>query len=179
MALRASDDRLAVVATESCDAHDVPNRHPEAPGRLVSAVAGVRSSVPTERMRAMTPLRHHSMTLYWPMTARISTCSLRMHSREEANSTQIPTPPEAHSTRRGVPPAQCLRLLMRFTRVERNEHSPSFARLGITRWPIEAMGFCLVNNVAVAASKLRSERRACRHYRLGCSSWEWNSGHLL
>ena len=55
MALRTSDDRLIVVSTESCDAHDVPNRHPEAPGRLVSAVAGVRSSVPPERMRAMTP----------------------------------------------------------------------------------------------------------------------------
>ncbi|MGA1437186.1 MAG: hypothetical protein ACO35F_06875, partial [Ilumatobacteraceae bacterium] len=57
MALRATDDRLAVISTEGCDAHDVPNRHPEAPGRLVSAAAGVRSSVPSDRMREISPPR--------------------------------------------------------------------------------------------------------------------------
>ncbi len=164
--------------------HEEPG-HPERPDRLTATLAGVEISTWATTSPMSLPTRPPVRNSRACTTVPTSTSWAPFATRVAATSTRTPTPPLNRGPSRNTPPEPASRSSMQLRQSEDAIGFVAARPPGHHALRDRAMGFCLLNNVAVAAASLtaQGERVAIVdwdvHHGNGTQAIFWNDPNVL
>ena len=170
---------LLVAASPALDHHDVGPRHPERPARVQAALAGIDEAGLRDAVVTLEPRRAtiEELSLVHPVSYLDA-----LHAFCDGRRWPIDPDTIASSGSWDTALLAAGAALEVVDALGRGDGDVAFVAArppGHHALAAEPMGFCLLNNIAVAAATLGRARRACPHRGLGRPPRQRDPGHLL